>query len=79
VQETLYEAFSTAVRSAGEANHIRIEAKGDNFRFFLNDTYLVDVQASAPQAGDIMLVAQKVEGTNSFQVGFDNLTLTLHP
>jgi hypothetical protein len=75
----LYEAFSSAVNRGGEANHIHIEANGESFRFFVNGTYLVDVQAAAPPSGDIMFVAEKVEGTDSFRVGFDNLIIALHP
>ena len=75
----LYEAFSPAVNRGGEANHIHIEAHGENFRFFVNDTYLVDVQTAAPVSGDIMFIAEKVEGTDSFQVGFDNLIIGLYP
>ena len=76
---TLHEAFSPAISRAGEPNHIHIEAQGDAFRFFVNGGYLVDVQVEAPDAGDIMFVAQKVEGTDSFRVGFDNLVIGLHP
>ncbi len=76
---TLYEAFSPAINRAGEPNHIHIEANGESFRFFVNDGYLADVQIEAPSAGDIMFVAQKVEGTDSFRVGFDNLVIGLHP
>ena len=75
----LYEAFSPAVNRGGDANHIHIEANGESFRFFVNDTYLVDVQTAAPASGDIMFVAEKVEGTDSFQVGFDNLIIGLYP
>jgi len=76
---TLYEAFSPSISRAGEANRIHIEAKGNSFRFYVNGAYLVDVQIEAPVNGDIMLVAQKVEGTESFRVGFDNLVIALHP
>lgn len=75
----LYEAFSTAISSAGEPNHIHIEAYGNHFRFFVNGRYLVDLEIESPATGDIMFVAQKVEGTNSFRVGFDNLVIGLHP
>ena len=76
---TLYEALSQAVNHAGEANHIHIEANGEHFRFFVNGAYLVDVQAAAPASGDIMFVAEKVEGTDDFRVGFDNLIIGLYP
>lgn len=75
----LHEALSQAVNHAGEANHIHIEAQGERFRFFVNGTYLVDVQVAAPESGDIMFVAEKVEGTDEFRVGFDNLVIGLHP
>lgn len=76
---TLYEAFSSAISRAGEPNRIHIEANGNHFRFFVNGRYLVDIEAEAPKLGDIMFVAQKVEGTDSFRVGFDNLVIGLHP
>ena len=78
-ESTLYEAFSPAISHAGEANHLRVEANGNTFRFFVNGGYLVDLQVAAGSAGDIMLVAEKAEGTETFQVGFDNLIVTLHP
>ena len=76
---TLYESFSPAINQAGEPNHIHIEASGNNFRFFVNGGYLVDLQVDSPETGDIMFVAQKVTGTDSFRVGFDNLVIGLHP
>lgn len=77
---TLYESYSSAISPAGQPNHIHIEASGNHFRFFVNGGYLVDLQLEeAPKAGDIMFVAQKVEGIDSFRVGFDNLFIALHP
>jgi hypothetical protein len=75
----LYEAYSPAINRAGEANHIHIEAHEESFRFFVNGVYLVDVLAAVPDSGDIMFVAEKVEGTDAFRVGFDNLVIGIYP
>jgi hypothetical protein len=37
------------------------------------------VQIPAPDAGDIMFLAQKAEGTDTFSVAFDNLIIALAP
>jgi hypothetical protein len=78
-QVTLMDSFSPAINRSGGVNRIHIEAKDDHFRFFVNGGYLVDVQIPAPDAGDIMFLAQKAEGTDTFSVAFDNLIIALAP
>ncbi len=71
--------FSPAVQRGGGLNRIRIEALGERLRFFVNDTYLVDIHNQALTKGDIRLVARKIEGTEQFLAAFDDLIIARIP
>ncbi|MCI0731106.1 MAG: hypothetical protein L0332_30885, partial [Chloroflexi bacterium] len=77
--QILLESFSLAISRDGNTNHLHVEATGNNFRFFINDAYLADVQSDGPSSGDIVFFAQKVEGTEFIEVAFDNLVVALYP
>ncbi len=78
-QRILHEAFGPTIDRSGGLNRIHIEAYGEQYRFFVNDGYLADIQISSPESGDIMLIAQKAVGTDDFSVAFDNLNIALAP
>ena len=65
--------YSPAIQNNGGVNLIRIEAIGEQFRFFVNGTYLIDIKNQGLAAGDIMFFATKSEGTEQFLAAFDNL------
>lgn len=71
----LAEGFSSAIDRQGGINLLRIEARGDHFRFFVNNSYLVDVIDGTLDKGDVRLAARKVEGTEYLLVAFDNFII----
>ncbi|MCL4869593.1 MAG: hypothetical protein KJ063_11535 [Anaerolineae bacterium] len=77
--QLLAEEFTTAIRPAGQINRLRLETHGQMARFFINDVYLLDITQAQIERGDIVLVAQKATGADSFRVAFDNLTIHVHP
>jgi hypothetical protein len=73
------EGFSPAIDRNGGINQLRVEANNNLMRFFVNNTYIGDVETAEETSGDFRLVAQKPEGAESFQVAFDNVVVALYP
>lgn len=71
-------AFTPAIDRAGGINLLRVEALGDNLRFFVNGQYLVDVTTEWQHVGDFEMVAIRPDGTEWVEVAFDNFLVAQH-
>ena len=58
---------------------MQIEANGEMFRFFINGSYLINMEDGGYEDGDILLVAIRPDGTEMFEVGFDNFNVYQYP
>lgn len=79
VAQVLDEHLNIAVHPGGENNRFRLEVNGQTMRFFINDTYLVDITDPNWRRGDIMLVAQKAEDADNYLVAFEDISVHLYP
>lgn len=68
--------YTDALETTGGVNTLQIEAEGDLFRFFINDTYIGTLRDDRIEQGDIELVSIKVEDSDRFMAGFDDLLIS---
>ena len=69
--------YTDALETTGGVNTLQIEAVGDTFRFFINNTYIRTLKDDRIEKGDIELVSIKVEDSDRFMAGFDDLLISL--
>ncbi len=77
VEEWAAPTQSSAIRQGvGATNTVRIEAIGNQVRFYVNDTLLIDhvvSPANAIPSGDIGLAVASMSGADYSEVAFDNV------
>ncbi len=77
VEEMAAPTQTSAIRQGvGVTNNVRIEAIGNQVRFYVNDTLLIDYvvsPANAIPSGDIGLAVASMSGADYSEVAFDNV------
>ncbi|MCB0257456.1 MAG: hypothetical protein KDI55_27345, partial [Anaerolineae bacterium] len=60
-------------------NRLRVEASGDEMKFFINDSYVATVKDSELSGGDILLISASPTTDLDFASTFDNFVLARYP